>query len=285
MPRAIWKGAIAFGLVHVPVALYPAVRASGVDFDWLDARTMDRVGYKRVNKRTGREVAPEHVVRGVRSAEGEYAVLDDDEIRAAYPRTTQTISLESFASAAEIPFVYLDRPFYLEPHSRGERVYALLRDSLASSGKVGIARVVIQTREHLAALVPDGPLLVLETLRWGREIRDASELRLPPAGKSANGPKEAELKMARALIDEMTEPWDPRRHEDHFEAAIMKLVDRKIERGDTERVEPLETGTIAPRASNVVDLTELLKRSLANGARPADREPAPGKRERGRRRA
>ena len=144
---------------------------------------------------------------------------------------------------------------------------------------------MIQTREHLAALVPDGPLLVLETLRWGREIRDASDLRLPPAGKSANGPKEAELKMARALIDEMTEPWDPRRHEDHFEAAIMKLVDRKIERGDTERVEPLETGTIAPRASNVVDLTELLKRSLANGARPAGREPAPGKRERGRRRA
>ncbi len=264
MPRALWKGAITFGLVHVPVTLYPASQSSAIDFDWLDARSMDPVGYKRINKRTGKEMVKENIVRGVKHGDGEYVVLSDDEIKNAYPRTTQTIELESFASPQEIPFVHLDHPYYLEPHSRGDKVYALLRDAMAASGKVGIARLVIQTKEHLAALIPDGPLLMLDTLRWASEIRSPAELKLPPVGK-AGAVKDSEMKMAQALIEEMTAPWDASKYEDRFQAAVMALVDRKAEQGDTARVEPLEEGESAGRATNVVDLTDLLKRSLGGG--------------------
>jgi DNA end-binding protein Ku len=271
MPRALWKGAISFGLVHVPVTLYPASKESGIDFDWLDARSMDPVGYRRINKRTGKEIANDHIVRGVKhGGAGHYVVLSDDEIKAAYPRTTQTIELESFAKASEIPFVYLDRPYYLEPHSRGDKVYALLRDALAASGRIGIGRLVIASREHLAALIPDGPLLMLDTLRWADEIRPADELKVPPVG-SAAGVREAELKMARQLIEEMSAPWDPSLHEDRFRAAVMALVDRKAESGQVEQVEPVEE--VAAPKGNVVDLSELLKRSL--GGAKAESRAAP----------
>ena len=288
MPRAIWKGAISFGLVHVPVALYPASQESGIDFDWLDARSMDPVGYRRINKRTGKEIGKEHIVRGIRHGDGEYVVLDDDEIRAAYPRTTQTIELESFAAADDIPFVHLDHPYYLEPHSRGDKVYALLRDALAAAGKVGVGRLVIHTREHLCALVPDGPMLTLATLRWPSDIRSPAGLKLPPVG--AGGSRAAEMKMARALIDDMSTAWDPSHHEARFETAVMALVDDKLRRGDTERVQPLEA-VAAASSGNVVDLSELLRRSLGQGGRgkasPADREPAVARRRSapGRRRA
>ena len=127
MPHAIWKGAISFGLVHIPVALYPASTEIGIDFDWLDKRSMDPVGYKRVNKRTGKEIDKENIVRGVKVDSGDYVVLSDDEIKAAYPKTTQTIAIESFTHATEIPFTQLEKPYYLEPVGRGEKVYSLLR--------------------------------------------------------------------------------------------------------------------------------------------------------------
>jgi DNA end-binding protein Ku len=267
MPRALWKGAISFGLVHVPVTLYPASKESGIDFDWLDARSMDPVGYKRINKRTGKEIANEHIVRGVKHGAGQYVVLSDDEIRTAYPRTMQTIELQSFAQASEIPFVYLDRPYYLEPHSRGDKVYALLRDALAESGRIGIARLVIATREHLAALVPDGALLMLVTLRWADEIRPAEELKIPPVGGAA-GVRDGELKMARQLIDQMSAAWDPSLHQDRFRAAVMALVDQKAESGEIEQVEAIDADAAAPAKGNVVDLSELLKRSLGGARQP-----------------
>lgn len=267
MPRALWKGAISFGLVHVPVTLYPASKESGIDFDWLDARSMDPVGYKRINKRTGKEIANEHIVRGVKHGAGQYVVLSDDEIRTAYPRTMQTIELQSFAQASEIPFVYLDRPYYLEPHSRGDKVYALLRDALAESGRIGIARLVIATREHLAALVPDGALLMLVTLRWADEIRPAEELKIPPVGAAA-GVRDGELKMARQLIDQMSAAWDPSLHQDRFRAAVMALVDQKAESGEIEQVEAIDADAAAPAKGNVVDLSELLKRSLGGARQP-----------------
>ena len=142
-PRVLWKGAITFGLVHIPVGLYTATRPHGIDFDWLDKRTMDPVGYKRINKRTGREVSKEQIVKGVEYESGEYVVLSDKEIADAYPRTTQTIEIESFVPAQSIPLVFLDRPYYLAPVNRGGKVYALLRETLQRSGQVGLARVVI----------------------------------------------------------------------------------------------------------------------------------------------
>ncbi len=264
MPRVIWKGAISFGLVHVPVALYPASGESGIDFDWLDRRSMDPVGYKRVNKRTGKEVDKEHIVRGVKVPGGDYVVLGEDEIKAAYPKTTQTIEIESFVKPAEIPFTMLEKPFYLEPIAKGEKVYALLREAMLEAGVVGIARVVMHTKEHLAVLVPSGPALMLDTLRWAHDVRPWDELKLPAEGRKAASLKEAELKMARQLIEDMTEEWQPTRYEDRFTQAIQALVDQRAASGQTEAVEPLEEGA-APAASNVVDLTELLKRSV--GAR------------------
>src|SRR3978361_165126 len=140
MPHAIWKGAISFGLVHVPVALYPASSEVGIDFDWLDKRSMDPVGYKRVNKRTGKEIGREDIVKGVKADNGDYVILSEDEIKAAYPKTTQTIELEGFVKADAIPFVYLEKPYYLEPAPKGEKVYALLREAMVAADVIGVAR-------------------------------------------------------------------------------------------------------------------------------------------------
>lgn len=260
MPRVIWNGAISFGLVHVPVALYPAASESGIDFDWLDRRTMDPVGYKRVNKRTGKEIDTKDIVRGVEVERGRYVVLGDDEIKAAYPRTTQTIEIESFVPPGQIPFVMLEKPYYLEPLKKGEKVYALLREAMKSAGVVGIARVVMHTKEHLATLVAVGPALMLQTLRWSTEVRPWTELKLPPEGAKAAALKEAEVKMALQLIGEMTDDWQADRYTDRFSEAVQTLVDQRAAAGQTEDVEPMEEG--APAATNVVDLTELLKQSL-----------------------
>jgi DNA end-binding protein Ku len=263
MPRMIWKGAISFGLVHVPVGLYPASSEAGIDFDWLDKRSVDPVGYKRINKRTGKEIERENIVKGVKQDDGDYVIVSDDEIKAAYPKTTQTIEIEAFVHATEIPFVYLEKPYYLEPMNKGEKVYALLREAMMAAGVIGIARVVMHTKEHLAALIPTGAGLVLNTLRWSNEIRDMSALNLPAEGKKAANIKDAELKMAEQLIGDMTVAWDPASYTDHFADAVRALIKQRVEAGKTEKVEPLEEGA-APTASNVIDLTELLKKSLGN---------------------
>ncbi len=260
MSRAIWKGAISFGLVHVPVALHPAATESGIDFDWLDRRSMDPVGYRRVNKRTGREVAREHIVRGVKVDGGRYVVLGDDEIRAAYPKTTQTIEIEAFVPFGQLPFTLLDRPYYLEPAARGEKVYALLREAMKASGVAGVARLVMHGKEHLAALVPVGAGLVLNTLRWAAEMRPWDGLKLPPDGAKGAKLKGGELEMARRLIGQMTGRWHPERYADRFAGAIRRLVAKRAAAGRTEVVEPLEAAAEVP--DNVVDLGVLLRRSL-----------------------
>jgi DNA end-binding protein Ku len=281
--RALWKGAITFGLVHIPVSLHPASGESGIDFDWLDKRSMDPVGYKRINKRTGKEIDKDDIVKGVKQDSGEYVVLSDEEIREAYPKTTQTIEIEAFARLQELDFVYLEKPYYLEPAGRGgEKVYALLREAMAQAGVVGIARVVMHTKEHLAALIPAGPALMLETIRWSNEIRPVGELSIP--GKASL--KESELKMAGELIEGMTEKWRPEDYADKFTDAIRELLARKVKAGKTEKVEPLEEAPAGLEGTNVIDLAELLKKSLGKrgatasgkdkGAKPAVRR-APAK--------
>lgn len=266
MPRVIWKGAISFGLVHVPVALYPAAQDSGIDFDWLDKRTMDRVGYKRVNKRTGKAIEAAHVVKGVKQTDGDYVVLSDEQIKDAYPKTTQTIEIEAFVKASEIDFILLEKPYYLEPIGKGEKVYALLREAMHAAGVIGIARVVMHTKEHLAALIPSGAALVLNTIRWASEIRPIDDLKLPATGSSAAGLKPAELKMAAQLISDMTAPWKAQDYEDRFSVTIQELVDSKVAAGDTETLTPAEEDSAKAGSSNVVDLTELLAKSLARRA-------------------
>ena len=269
MPRVIWKGAISFGLVHVPVALYPASQETGIDFDWLDKRSMDPVGYLRINKRTGKEIQKDDIVKGIKQDDGDYVVLSDDEIKAAFPKSTQTIAIESFVKAVEIPFVLLERPYYLEPTGKGEKVYALLREAMLEAGVIGIARVVMHSKEHLAALIPSGAALVLNTIRWASEIRPLDDLKLPNEGKSAAQLKPAELKMAAQLIHDMTSPWKADAHVDGFATAMHALVNQKVAAGQTETVTPLEASPAEGSASNVLDLTELLAKSLAK------RQPAP----------
>ncbi|MDQ2148816.1 Ku protein [Alcaligenaceae bacterium C4P045] len=260
--RTIWKGAISFGLVHIPVGLHTATTEQGIDFDWLDKRSMDPVGYKRINKRTGKEIDRENIVKGVAYEDGQYVIISPDEIENAYPKTTQTIEIQRFVDASEVPFVYLERPYYVAPINKGHKVYALLRETLVKTGKIGIARVVIQTKQHLAALMPSGDALVLNLLRWGDEVRSTEGLDLPASGGKGVSISAAEMKMAKQLVDDMTEKWNPDDFKDEFKQAVMGLVEKKVKAGNTETVMQPEEETPA-QGDNILDLTELLARSLA----------------------
>ncbi|MCA7895463.1 non-homologous end joining protein Ku [Burkholderia cepacia] len=270
MARMIWKGAISFGLVHVPVQLFPATRTVKPSFRLLDRRSMDPVGYRQINKRTGREVTREDIVRGYEYEKERYVVLTDDEIRAANPESTQTVDIVTFVDEGAVSFLYLDTPYYLVPDRKGEKVYALLRDALKDSGKIGIAHVVMRDRQHLGALIPVGPLLALDTLRWQEELRPLDELPVPAGDAKRAGVSARELAMAKKLIDDMSGSWTPDEYHDTFRDDILDLVERKVRAGRIEEIEdrPAQTGRAA---SNVVDLTELLKRSLkGGGARAAE---------------
>ena len=265
--RTLWQGAITFGLVHIPIALYSATAETDLNFDWLDKRSMDPVGYKRINKKTGKEVDKDNIVKGIEWEDGQYVVLSPEEIAAAYPRSTQTIEIESFVDADDVPFVYLERPYYVAPANKGEKVYALLREALRQTNKVGIAKVVIQTKQHLAVLIPCGPALILNLLRWGGEIRSWEDLKLPPADAKAAGIKEGELNMAKQLIGDMTADWSADQFRDSFRDEIMKLVETKAKAGQTEAVTKIESAPSPSGGADVIDLTELLKRSLQGGVR------------------
>jgi DNA end-binding protein Ku len=275
MPRPLWKGAISFGLVNVPVAVYPAASNDGVSFDWLDKRDMAPVGYKRVNKETGKEVTKENIVKGLEYEDGQYVVLSDAEIKSANAKATQTIDIVAFVPADSIPPAFFDSPYYVAPGARGEKVYALLRETLKKEGKVGVAYVVLQTKQHLAALMPVGNVLMLQTLRWASEIRDTKGIDVPSAGLKGAGVRENELKMASQLVKDMSEEWKPEQYKDQFHDDIMKMVKKKVAAGKTEEV--LKPEKEEAPASNVIDLTELLKKSLASrkdGASPRARKPA-----------
>ena len=275
--RALWKGAISFGLVHIPVALHSATDEQGLNFDWLDKRTMDPVGYKRVNKKTGKEIERENIVKGIEYEDGHYVILSEKEIAAAYPKTTQTIEIEMFVPATDIPFVYLERPYYIVPINKGGKVYALLREALLKTRRVGIARVVIQTKQHLAALVPSGPALVLNLLRWGDEIRSWENLSFPPEGAEEAGINEKELKMAEQLVMDMSGKWRPEDFRDSFKNEVMKLVHEKIETGDIATVTQPEESEGLGSSAQILDLTELLQRSLKKGGGKEEREKPPAR--------
>ncbi|MHC8411117.1 non-homologous end joining protein Ku [Pseudomonas sp. Hz4] len=260
MARAIWKGAISFGLVHIPVALVSATSSQGVDFDWLDSRSMDPVGYKRVNKVTGKEVTKEHIVKGVQHEKGRYVVLSEEEIKSAHPLSTQTIDIFSFVDSEQIPLQNIDTPYYLAPDKRGGKVYALLRETLSKTNKVALAHVVLHTRQHLAALMPLESAMVLVMLRWPAEVRSLDTLEL---GSEVTKPELAkgELDMAKRLVEDMSADWKPEDYRDSFEDKIMALVEKKANEGKIEDVETA-TGEEERKTADVIDLTELLKRSL-----------------------
>ncbi|KJK07337.1 MULTISPECIES: Ku protein [unclassified Pseudomonas] len=260
MARAIWKGAISFGLVHIPVSLSTAVRSERIDFDWLDKRSMDPVGYKRINKVTGKDVNKDDIVKGVEFEKGRYVVISEDEIRKARPQATQTIDIFSFVDSGEIPLQHFNTPYYLSPDRGGGKVYALLRETLESTGKVALATVVLHTQQHLALLRPLEEVLVMITLRWPEEVRGLDSLALDKSVTDAKVDKR-ELQMATRLVEDMSGSWTPDEYHNAFRQTIMDLVEEKASKGKVSVVEAAKEGE-AEKGADIIDLTELLKRSL-----------------------
>lgn len=281
MPRAIWKGSISFGLVHVPVSLYPGEKRNELHLSMLDSKDFAPIGYKRVNKNTGEEVPNERIVRGYEYEKGEYVVLTEEDLKRANVEATQTVEIVDFVEAEKIPLTFYDRPYYLEPQKRGEKAYALLRETLKRTGKVGIAKVVLHTRAHLAALIPQGDLLMLDLLRYGDEIRDSGELKLPHGEMAELGISDKELDMAQRLVDSMVEDWEPGKYHDEYREDLLRLVEQRVEAGQTHLLETTPPEAPRPRAE-VIDLMTQLKRSVEErqGAKPpsAGEEKKPARR-------
>ena len=270
MPRSIWKGSISFGLVNIPVALYTAEKTDELSFNQLDKRDLNPVGYKRVNKKTEKEVPWDQIVRGYEYEDGNYVVLTNQDLKRANVEATQTIDIVQFVDASEIPPIYFEQPYYLEPTKAGAKAYALLRETLRKTGMVGIARVVIRTRQHMAALLERDGVLVLDLLRWAHEIKEPKDLDVPDDrfAKSNLSPKEAE--MATKLVKGMAEKWDPKKFKDTYAEDVMALIEKKVKSGETTVVDESEPAP-ARRGGNVVDLMPLLKKSLEKSSRPASR--------------
>jgi DNA end-binding protein Ku len=264
--RTLWKGAISFGLVHIPVTLHSATAENRMKFNLLDKSTMTRVGNQQVNKATGEAMPREEIVKGFEVEKDQYVVLTPDEIKAALPRSTQTIEIEAFVDREQIPSVFFHKPYFVSPAGKGgQKPFALLRETLERTGKVGIAKVVISTRQHLAMLLPQDRGLVLNLLRWSDEVRDTAGLAWPGEDVKVSA---AELKMAEQLVEAMAGDWQPDLFHDEFREQLMALVEQKSKEGGLHAVAPLP-GEDLPASAEVIDLTELLRRSLKGNAAPA----------------
>lgn len=259
MPRPIWQGSLQFGLVSIPVGLYPAEAPDDLDLDLLDKRNMARVGYTKVNKETGETVPAEELVKGYAVEDGRYVVVTDKEIKGASPEATQTIDIVEFVDAAAVDTIYFDRPYFLAPNKHGSKPFALLREALRRSGKVGIARLVIRTRQYVAAVYPWQRTIVVHLLRYQHELRDPGQLDLPAAGAAKPGVGTKELDMAERLIEGMVEEWDPGAFRDDYRRKLLDLIKKKAKAGEDWEVPEVETKR--PKAP-VVDLMALLKKSV-----------------------
>ncbi|HWV90568.1 MAG TPA: Ku protein [Burkholderiales bacterium] len=275
MARSLWKGAISFGLVNVPVELHSAKkRAAELDMTMLDKRDLAPVGYKRVNKATGKEVAWGDVVKGYEYKDDKYVVLSDEDFRRANPEASRTVDILAFVELADIEPQYFETPYYLKPEKRGEKAYALLRETLQKAGKAGVASVVIRTKQYLAALVAQDDLLVLNTLRYAEELKAPSELEIPKAKVT---PKE--LDMALRLVEDMADDWQPAKFKDTYREDLLKRIKEKIKAGQTEELtEPDPDAEKPAKGADVIDLMALLKKSV-------EKKPAKAKRPARKRRA
>jgi DNA end-binding protein Ku len=275
MPRELWKGAVRFGLVHIPVSLYPAEQSKELAFTMLDKRDLQPVGNKHYNKTTGREVAYEDIVKGYEYQDGRYVTLDKDDFKRANVEATQTVDILGFIDAKEVPPFFLETPYYLAPGKHGDKGYALLREVLERTGKAAFATVVIRTRQHIAVLYPRDNVLVLNTLRYAGELRSAADLEVPRDLKDAKV-QPNEIKMAERLIGDMSIKWNPGQYHDTYRDDLLKLIEEKA--AGHARQAPRQR---APREAQVIDFAALLERSLAahkrGGAAANDADAAPRK--------
>ncbi|HLP00726.1 MAG TPA: Ku protein [Opitutaceae bacterium] len=274
--RAIWKGSISFGLVSIPIALHNAVRGEEVKFRLLRRSDLSPVNYKRVAATDGKEVPWDQIVKGYEYEKDKFVVLKDEDFKRVDIEATDTIDIIDFVDLREVNPVFFSRPYYIEPQKGGAPAYHLLRRVLADSGKAGISKVVIRTRQHLAAVKANGDLLALELMRFADEIVDSAGVRVP----AEKAPGKRELAMANTLVEQLTAKWDPARYTDDYRSALMELIEQKVKSGGKRL--PV-AGRDERRATNVIDLASVLKQSLAEarvGAKPAPARPRTRKQKR-----
>jgi DNA end-binding protein Ku len=269
MARGLWKGAISFGLVNVPVELFSAEkRSSELDLTMLDKRDLAPVGYKRYNKSSGEDVPWAEIVKGYEYEDGKYVVLSDEDFRRANVEAAKTVDIQAFVDVKDIAPLFFETPYYLAPGKRGEKAYALLRDALRKAGKAGIATVVIRTRQYLAAVMPQEDVLVMNTLRYAGELKDAGDLGIPAAALHAKATAK-EVDMALRLIDDMSEKWKPEKFKDTYREDLLARIEEKVKAGQTEEITQPEKGKKEPAGAEVIDLMALLRKSVE---RKQDRE-------------
>jgi DNA end-binding protein Ku len=258
--RAIWKGAISFGLVNIPIALYPATRREDLKFHLLRKTDLSPINYKRVAEADAKEVPWDQIVKGYEYEKDKYVVVEDEDFKRADVKASQTVDIIGFVSQDEIDPVFYDTPYYLEPQKAGAKAYALLREALKRSNRVGIAKVVLKTRQHLAAVKPEKEALVLELMHFAEELVKPESLLIP--GKVDFNSKE--LDMAGQLVDRMTEHWEPEKFTDDYRHALMDLIEKKVELGGhapAGKPVPKQTGP------KVIDLVSVLQESLKQTAK------------------
>jgi DNA end-binding protein Ku len=253
--RAIWKGSISFGLVNIPIAVYPATKKEELSFRLLRATDLSPVNYKRVAEKDGKEVPWDEIVKGYEYEKGKYVVLKDEDFQRVDLEATQTVDIQDFVEVDEIDPIFFYKPYYLEPQKGGDKAYVLLRDALESSNKVGVAKVVIKTRQYLAGVKPKDDVLILELMHFAEELADPSHLRVPKKLE----PGKREMDMAKALIDSMSAKWNPEKYHDDYREALMEVIEEKVEAGGKE-IEEKPKPTKAP--TKVIDLVSVLQQSL-----------------------
>lgn len=268
MPRPIWNGTISFGLLQVPVQLMPGERSTDLHFRMLDGRNKSPIRYERVNAETGEEVPWKEIVKAYEYAKGSYAVIDEKELKRAAPESTETVDIEAFVDADAIDERYFEKPYVLVPGKRASKGYVLLRETLKKTRKVGIAKLVIRTRQYLAMLKPHDRALVLILLRFPQEIIDTADYDLPKSGAAGERISARELDMAAKLVESMSADWKPADYKDDFRDKLRKIVEASIKKGRgraVPKLEPIEADT--DTSTNVVDFMSLLEKSLASGRR------------------
>jgi DNA end-binding protein Ku len=257
--RPIWKGSISFGLVYIPVAVYPATREEKISFRQLRSTDLSPIKYKKVAEADAKEVAADQIVKGFEYERGRYVVLKDEDFEKVRIESTHSIDITDFVELEQVDPKFFYKPYFLEAQKGGEKAYAVLHKALTGTGKIGIAKVVISNREHLAAVKPDGLFLILELMHFASEILSAEILK----NGSAGAVTEKELKMAQALIESLSVPWEPEKYKDEYRTALLEIIELKAKNKQIAG-KPLP----APSPTNVVDLVKVLQESLNRSQSP-----------------
>jgi DNA end-binding protein Ku len=276
MARPIWTGTLSFGLLNVPVSLMSGERKVDLSFRMLDSRDNARVRYERVNADTGEEVPWKDIVKAFEYDKGSYVVLEDDDFKAAASEGREAVEVEAFVDAAAIAPQFYEKPYILVPGRKAEKGYVLLRETLKATGRAGIARVVIRTREYLAAVLPQGDALMLNLLRYPQELVDVEDFKLPEGNTGDYRISAKELQMARQLIESMAGEWTPTDYRDEFRGRLQAVIDKKMKnKGALAQAEDPEQPPAEDATTNVVDFMSLLKQSIASNKRtPASGDQA-----------